>query len=173
MLQLWSQFSEQRRKALSEFLLLGLSAAGPCTWVSLAGGNQHLPCCISSSGEHSIRCFLIYSPFGPLAWPVVAHPDSSPAGRVEVYLSQMNWSDGYRALLGCGNCGVKPSEAEDTSQISCFLDEGTTASCTRWSWVLSSSSKLKEMQDITLLPWAQKSIWGPEAQFHEGDKSKQ
>ena len=120
---------------------------------------------MSCSGEHSIRCFLIYSPFGPLAWPVVAHPDSSPAGRVEVYLSRKNRSGGYRAFLGCGNSGVKPSEAEDTSQISCFLVEGTMASRMRWARVLSSSFKFKEIQGLTLLPWAQKSIWGSETQF--------
>lgn len=97
---------------------LGLPAAGP-------SGIRHLPCCMSSSTECNIRCFLIYSPSGPLACPVVAHPDSSPAGRVEVYLSQKNQSPGgYRALLACGNCGDQPSEAEETSQVSCFLDEG-------------------------------------------------
>lgn len=172
MLQLSSQLCEERKKVLSEPLLLGLSAIGACTQGSLADGStpSSLLRVLLTSGEHSIRCFLIYS---PLAWPVIAHPDSSPAGRVEVYLSQKNRSGGYRALLGCGNSGVKPSEAEGTSQISCFLDEGTMASCTRWARVLSSSSELKEIQGIILLPWAQKSMWGSQAQFHKGGKSKQ
>lgn len=124
--QRWSQFCECRRKALSELPLPG----APCCRSLWQRGIRHLPCCMSSSRECNIRCFLIYSPSGPLACPVVAHPDSSPAGRVEVYLSQKNQSPGgYRALLACGNCGGQPSEAEETSQVSCFLDEGATASC--------------------------------------------
>lgn len=104
----------------------------------------------------------------------VTHPDSSPAGRVEVYLSQKNQSPcSYRAFLACGNCGVKPSEAEETSQISCFLDEGATASCPGWAQALSSSSRFKETQSIILLAWVQKSIWGSEAHFHKATKSKQ
>lgn len=117
-------------KILSEPLLLGVSPVGPCTQGSLAGGNTPSHLCMSSSGEHSIRCLLIYSPFGPLAWPVIAQPDSHPVRRVEVYLSQKNQSGGYRVLLQCGSFGVTLSEAEDTSQISCFLDEGIIASCT-------------------------------------------
>lgn len=105
----------------------------------------------------------MYPPFGPSTLPVIAHPDSSPAGRVEVYLSQKNWSGVYRVLLGCGKFGVRLSETEDTSQTSCFPDEGTMASCTMWGRVLSSSSKLKEIQGLTLLPWAWKSIWSSKA----------
>lgn len=43
MLQLWSQFSEQRSKIHSEALLLGVSVAGPCSQGSLADRNNPSP----------------------------------------------------------------------------------------------------------------------------------
>lgn len=69
-LHLWSQFSEKRRKALSEPLLLGLSTVGSCTRDSLADGNTASPLLhvLLRRAQHQVFSYLLsFCTFG-LPW---------------------------------------------------------------------------------------------------------
>lgn len=115
-------------KVLSEPLLLGLSVWDPLHKALWQMGTPPLTCACppQESTASGVRLFTLLL---DLSLDVSL-----------LSLTHLQWegwrficsrrTDLVRVLLGCGSFWKKLSEAEDTSQISCLLDEGTMASWT-------------------------------------------
>jgi len=101
MLQLWSQLSEQRRKVLSELLLLGLSAAAPCTQGSLAGGNTPSPLLhvLLRRAQHQVFSYLLsFWTFGLTCCSSPWLISSRKGGGLSLPEEQIWWLQGFSGM---------------------------------------------------------------------------